>query len=84
MLHRMDATHYPTHPAHGRAILDILYGIVSSLYKIQSDDPLIFAEQILDRMPDSAALLIRLRQWANAVHEATPDQITDKGAQICP
>lgn len=79
-----EALHYVNAPAHAHALVDQLHGLLSELHSSREDDPLLYACQCLDRLPLIAGLTIAIEKWAVAVNEATPDQIQDHGAQLCP
>lgn len=73
--------HYVNAPNHAIETLRVVLGIVRSVEMSASDDPLLFAYQLQDVLPELASHIITLEKWAVAVVDATPDQIPSKGAR---
>lgn len=79
-----EARHFVNAPSHAKAMVHQLHGQIEELDRILEDDPLLYAYQCLDRLPLIAGELIAIEKWCVAVREATPDQIQEHGAQLCP
>lgn len=77
------ALHYINAPDHAAALIRTLHGNVTELAGLTEEDPLLYAHHVSDRLPKIAGLIIAIQKWSTAVMESTPDQIQDKGAQLC-
>jgi hypothetical protein len=77
----MDALHYVNAPAHGSEMFAQLRGEMDSLWKIRSDDPLLFAYQLRDALPRIAGLILAVEKWSYAVIECNDPDLPDKGAR---
>lgn len=78
-----ESLHWVNSPRQGAAIVQLIRGYIKSLDERKIDDPLLYAYAIKDMLPSIATAVIQLEKWTVAVIDATPDQIDEKGAQLC-
>lgn len=78
-----DARHYINAPSRAHAVLRVLIGDLESLEVSLSDDPALAAYQVRDAAPRIRGNYNELVKWADAVIQAYPDDIPDKGARLC-
>lgn len=78
----MEALHYLNSPAHAKAQVEVIYGVIRSLHLSGQDDPLLYAYELTDSLPPLFGAIVDLWKWAQAVTEATPDQIFETGALL--
>lgn len=77
------ARHWINDPAHAHSLIREQLGQYKSLDQSEQDDPLLYAYEIRDHLPSMAKAVIDLTKWVNAVIDATPEQIPERGAKPC-
>lgn len=78
------AQHYVNAPGHGRALVQQLAGYARELVNISEDDPLLYAYAIAPYLEQMYPFVIQAYTWAQQVQSATPDELEDSGAMLCP